>query len=530
MMRPFGRARGGVKLSILLLVLAIGGAVAIVYGYRFYERNVAPVVSKVASVAKALNIFDPYEFTTDHATVRQWLVDSLRIEPPQGYQPGFGLRARMLGKDLLQMTAMIPEGVPLSEVFEGGRNQIRFRPGRHTLFLAVRFGAATEDEMQAMIAGIAGESATSDTMSRQYVEAGGRKVAVLRGTGDAHGERTAVAYVFLDDSRMLFAMGPQEGLDEPAFRNVLAAIVATHPANRLLYNHSAPEAAQAPREDPCGIAGLPADFDVVAIGVGRGSLPLDVAIDRSGRDVAQEDVVVGETPKPVVLVLMGEDPIVWRVGRTETARIAGVLATGASRQAVIGLPASVPVTRYSREDGPNACPHFGARDKASGEFIRVDRRVKELLGRRIAAFQNKKGREHFAVGNVQGTVVYAENVKLKDVALGPDVVPGGLKGIAWLVERKRIRLATERERSAWLAGASAAAGVPQAEFARRRHWHAFSDSVYVVLEPFELPPGLAGAHSRTFLLPPGAPMPTGDPGHCTFLHMDGFVCSGTSCR
>jgi len=530
MVRPVGRARGGVKLSLLLVVLAIGGTVAFVYAYRFYERNVAPVVSQVASVAKALNIFDPYEFTKDPAIVRQWLFDSLRIEPPQGYHPGFGLRARVLGKELMQMTAVIPEGVPLSDVFEGGRNEIRFRPGRHTLFLAIRFGGAAPDEIQAMIAGIAGESSTSGAMSREFVEAGGRKVAVLRGTGDAHGERVAIAYVFLDDSRMLFAMGPQEGVDAAAFRNVLAAIVATHPANRLLYNHTTPEAAQAPREDPCGIAGLPADFDVVAIGVGRGSLPLDVAIDKSGRDVAQEDVVVGDTPKPVVLVLMGEDPIVWRVGRTESARIAGVLATGASRQAVIGLPASVPVTRYSREDGPNACPHFAARDKASGEFTRADRRVKELFGRRISTFQNKKGSEHFAVGNVQGTVAFAENVKLKDVALGPDVMPGGLKGVAWLVERKRIRLATERERSAWLAGAAAAAGVPQAEFARRRHWHAFSDSVYVVLEPFELPPGLAGAHSRTFLLPPGAPMPTGDPGHCTFLHMDGFVCSGTSCR
>ena len=73
MMRPVGRARGGVKLSLLLVVLAIGGAVALVYAYRFYEHNVAPVVSKVASAAKALNIFDPYELTKDPATVRQWL-------------------------------------------------------------------------------------------------------------------------------------------------------------------------------------------------------------------------------------------------------------------------------------------------------------------------------------------------------------------------------------------------------------------------------------------------------------------------
>ena len=56
-----------------------------------------------------------------------------------------------------------------------------------------------------------------------------------------------------------------------------------------------------------------------------------------------------------------------------------------------------------------------------------------------------------------------------------------------------------------------------------------TDTVYVVLRDFDLPPGLSGSNARTFILPPGATRPGGPQEHNTFLAMDGFQCYGVGC-
>lgn len=45
----------------------------------------------------------------------------------------------------------------------------------------------------------------------------------------------------------------------------------------------------------------------------------------------------------------------------------------------------------------------------------------------------------------------------------------------------------------------------------------------VVTRPIQLPGGLYGAHSRTFILEDGVPMPTGDPGHSCIMSREGKV-------
>ncbi len=226
---------------------------------------------------------------------------------------------------------------------------------------------------------------------------------------------------------------------------------------------------------------------------------------------------------------MGVDPIVWRVGYTQDARIAGVLAQGSCRQEVMSLPKSALITRYSAQGGPNACPHFRATAKDSSDYSKADRRIKELFGRRIATFLTKKGGEYFAVGDVRGEVTYSTDVKLTDIAYSDKVMPGGLKGLDWLARNNYLRPAADNEVQAWLTGAAAAARIPLAEYQKRMSWRLEKDHVYIVLKPLKLPSGLAGAHARTFIVPPGNPKPTGDLGHCTFLHMDGFTCSGVGC-
>jgi hypothetical protein len=502
------RERGGVILwTILALVLVAG----VYYGYKalvFYRANVAPT----------------YKLTRDPGEIATVLQSILRIGPPPGYTGAFGFTFEMLGKSS-QMVALIPEGVQASQIFEGGKGEIRFNPGSHTIFLAARSDGGNRDEMRAGIAKMVNGDGQMQPLQPVFIEAGGRRVAAYTGTAENYGTRNKMVFAFLDDNRLVHAAGPVDGFDDAALASFLGAVVATHPANELLYTH--PKIARAvAQSDPCGIAGLPDDFDVVVVSVYKGSTPLEVAIDRSGHDVTREEVVVGATPKPVVLVLMGYDPIVWNVGQTADANIAGILAQGYHRQAVMGVSKTTPVITYSAEDGPNACRSF--RSERDGDRA-VDRRLRELFGRGATTFLNRKAGQRFAVGDVAGDPTYSPDIALASIALPANVMPGGQRGIDRLVKEKAIRLATEEEVAAWIAGAAKRKGQPVAEYRRRMDWRLGRDSVYVVLADFDLPDGLGGANARTFIVPEGASRPGGPQGHCTFLAMENFQCYGTGC-
>lgn len=521
------RERGGIVLWTLVALILVAGAY---YGYKafvFYRANVAPAVAEVAKVAGAVkSVLPTFEVTRDPEEVATVLLTMLRIAPPAGYAGAFGITFEVLGKSS-QVVALIPEGVPAEQIFEGGKGEIRFNPGPHTIFLAARSDTADREEMRAAIAKMVAGDAQTGTLQPVHIAAGGKRVAAYVGTAENFGTRNRLVFVFLDDGRLLHAVGPADAFDDEALVRALAAVVATHPANDLLYVHPKADTTVAARSDPCGIAGLPDDFDVVVVSVYKGSTPLDVAIDRGGHDVTREEVVVGATPKPVVLVLMGYDPIVWNVGQTADANIAGILAQGAHRQAVIGVPKSTPMVSYSSGDGPNACRSFRtgrADDPALGK------RVRELFGRGVATFLDRKAGPRFVVGEVAGEAEYSPEITLASVVLPGNVMPGGQRGIDRLVREKSLRLATEGEVAAWVNGAARQRGRSADEVRRGMGLSLRGEAVYFVLGDFELPPGLYGAHSRTFLVPAGATPPSGERAHNTFLTMDGFSCYGAGCR
>lgn len=53
---------------------------------------------------------------------------------------------------------------------------------------------------------------------------------------------------------------------------------------------------------------------------------------------------------------------------------------------------------------------------------------------------------------------------------------------------------------------------------------------YVVLKEFAMPAGLYGAHSATFIVPKGVPVPTGKLGHSRVLDYNAMQCTGALCR
>jgi hypothetical protein len=535
------RQTGGAILTVVLVLVLVALAYFGYRAYSFYRTSVEPIVAEVSKVAESAakvvagasevaGNLNPYRLTKDPDEVAQQLQASFGIAPPDGYVGAFGLTFELLGHKHLQLEALIPRGTQPSDIFEGGRNVIRFNPGPATIFLAARSQLSDRDEMRDALASIVGGNAQMEALRPVRIAAGGRSVAAYRGTAENYGALNAIVFVFLDEGRLFFATGPKDSFDENALERALAALVKAHPANELLYRHPQAEAIAAPRADPCGIQGLGGDFEVVVVSVARGSTRLDVAIDTSGREVFREDVVVGSTAKPVVLVLMGDEPIVWNVGRTEGARIAGVLAQGQLRQAVIGLPKSTRVTTYSSSDGPNACPSFRAGTPDSREHTVAQRRIRELFGRGIDTFLYRKAGGRFVVGDVSGDVAYSPDLTLKSVSLPDDVLPGGPRGIERLVKQQAIRPAADDEIDAWLRGAATRSGQPLDKYRHAMNSRLGRDNVYVVLREFDLPENLGGANARTFIIPPGASRPGGPQGHCTFLAMEGYQCYGVGCR
>ena len=221
----------------------------------------------------------------------------------------------------------------------------------------------------------------------------------------------------------------------------------------------------------CKFSGLdlPADFAVLAGGEYSGR-PLAVQIDQSGHQATQMDVTVNYTAKPVVLILGAYEPTIWNLGWTQGTRILAVVATGYHRQAIAGIEATVPRI-ISSYDNRGPCGYL---------YVQENNEALNPLARRV--FGKPVDLVYPAPG---GSVVIGERV----------LNPGEL--------------------------VTSAAAPPRASLPH---------NAYVVLKEFEFPAGLFGAHSATFFVPKGVPVPTGQPGHSEVRDFNTAGCLGPACR
>ncbi|WP_128139495.1 hypothetical protein [Janthinobacterium lividum] len=110
-------------------------------------------------------------------------------------------------------------------------------------------------------------------------------------------------------------------------------------------------------------------------------------------------------------------------------------------------------------------------------------------------------------------------------------VLAGPAGLADAVRKGILRVATAADVRAWDAATRKAASadtppVAGGNLLATREIH----NGYVVLKGFELPAGLYGAHSATFIVPKGVPVPTGKLGHSRMLDYNSMQCTGALCR
>ncbi|KAB8041694.1 hypothetical protein GCM43_17090 [Janthinobacterium aquaticum] len=274
-------------------------------------------------------------------------------------------------------------------------------------------------------------------------------------------------------------------------------------------------------------APLPADFTVLAAGE-YGGRPTDFQIDQSGHEATRIDAVVNSSNKPVILMLGAYEPTVWNIGWTRGTDIIGVLVSGYHRQAVAGLPKGTPIIN-STYDNRGPCGYFYINaDQLEG----LNPLARRVFGRAVdKVYLSRKGK--VVIGEP-----FADQTALLTSA---DVTPesfrdqkAGLAGPAALADAVRkgiLRVATAADVRAWDAAMmkAASADTPPVAGANVRATHEMYNG-YVVLKEFALPAGLYGAHSATFIVPKGVPVPTGKLGHSRVLDYNTMQCTGAVCR
>jgi hypothetical protein len=156
--------------------------------------------------------------------------------------------------------------------------------------------------MRDAIAAMTGGDTKAGRLEPVTIEAGGKRVAAYRGVVESYGARNRIVMVFLDDGRLFHATGrrtPSTSVrssgrwrrSSPRIRPTTSSTSTRRPTR-----------SRRRATIPAAFAASPAT-SAVHDQRGGGSTPLDVALDQSGRDATREEVVVGATPKPIVLVL-----------------------------------------------------------------------------------------------------------------------------------------------------------------------------------------------------------------------------------
>jgi uncharacterized RDD family membrane protein YckC len=275
--------------------------------------------------------------------------------------------------------------------------------------------------------------------------------------------------------------------------------------------------------DPaCALKGLPKDFEVHFIKVYSGSKRVDYQLGESGNETGEEMVVVGPTKKPVVLVLNGGDPVMWVVGVTPGAKLAGVIATGSDQQGITGVGPNIPQAVYSGEK-KNQCEGMTwvSSDKVY-EPIHTSYIVK-LLGRGPDHFYGKKRTDVFEIGTVSGEPKYSADTRAKYIR-DPNLLPTGGKGVERLVQQGFLKVADKQDLQRWKQGAARTYEAKDLDSLVQRLSSDMSrNSVYKMVKQTNLPSGLHGAHSIVLIVPAGMTIPA-ERGHSTFLVQSDFTC------
>lgn len=262
---------------------------------------------------------------------------------------------------------------------------------------------------------------------------------------------------------------------------------------------------------------LPTDSFVELLGVYEGRQTPTRMLGNS--DTQRVDVFVQRTDRPTFLLLSGFDSVEWRILTAPGARLAGVAAVGRQEAVVTGVPANVPMVWSSGQRQDPACTQRGVTAfnawRVETHLVGADAVAEALTGRRADNVQMTYGADRFVVGGRQPTGTEFASPDRGDVySTQADIVLPKGEGIEQLLGQGVLRRSTLADREEYAASLAKLA-MPVDRFGNAQKMPALPSRAYVITRATRLPPGLCGAHSVDFYLPPNVPPPVGDRCHST---------------
>lgn len=273
----------------------------------------------------------------------------------------------------------------------------------------------------------------------------------------------------------------------------------------------------------CKLVNLPADYEVYAVGTYSGPEHTDIQLGDSGHLTRQASVIVNRPFKPVVLVLMGYNPIIWNVKHTKNTLIIAVVMAGVHKQALLGIPRET-TKLFAIDDDIETCKYFYAYEPGSKEEKALSR-IEQITGKKPETTVFRSSNKIFYIGDddidpdslrFSSEIDISEYVDLKRTPIGD-------KGFEQLIAQGKIRLSTQNEIDAWLEKAKERFQAYNIEW---KGEHDLSPgSVYTVIERFELP---AGIRYKQFIIPENQSAPTYQTPENSFYFLENGTCNGSS--
>ncbi|MBF0311394.1 MAG: DUF1311 domain-containing protein [Magnetococcales bacterium] len=286
-----------------------------------------------------------------------------------------------------------------------------------------------------------------------------------------------------------------------------------------------------PRPECSPLTNLPENAEVHLVAALRGIKSSTRQLADAKYPTRTSEVVVNRPDAKIVLVLSGNEPIIWAVRTMPRTEIVAVVLGGQYPQEVIGLPPGTPMQKYIATEfqgKPPECWKSFWFNGTKNELSTMIKKVENYTGRTANLIYLYPNNQRYIIGGSAGIEESALIFHAPKDSQTPVVfsrLPPGQEGLRELVRQGKIRPASKEDIESWVEAATSRFKKynPDDSTKVTRHGLNASDS-YAILGEVVLP-DLKGVGVSSFIIPKGVPKPDAAGNRVHFYDVESGTCS-----